>query len=109
MVRESTPLSPVDPTGERARIELARISVRTSGSLREALRAVAVCAAESLRVSRVSLWSFLDEGRLIRCECLYEHGRCSTLDSPVLAIDDFPSYFAALAGRRVVPLPSDDA
>lgn len=94
---------------ERARIELARISLHTAGSLRVALREVAVCAAEFLRVSRVSLWAFVDDGRLIRCECLYQNGTCTTLESPVLAVEDFPRYFAALGGRRVVPLPTDDA
>jgi signal transduction histidine kinase len=93
---------------EIARSELSRLSVRTSGSLCEALRDLARTAARALEVSRVSLWFFLDGGRLIRCACLHEEGRCSSDGSAVLAVGDFPRYFRALEGRRVVALASGD-
>lgn len=93
---------------ELARGELSRISLATSGNLREALRAVAESASRALCVSRVSLWFFLDSGRLIRCTCLHERGRCSSDENAVLEVGDFPRYFRALEGRRVVALESND-
>jgi signal transduction histidine kinase len=94
---------------ELARGEISRISVTTSGNLREALRAVAVSASRALRVSRISLWFFLDNGRMVRCTSLYDGGSCSSEDNAVLDVADFPRYFRALEGRRVVALASDDS
>lgn len=93
---------------ELAHSELSRLSVSTSGSLRESLRDLARCASGALNVSRVSLWFFLDGGRLIRCACLHEDGRCASEGNAVLSVTDFPRYFSALEGRRVAAISSGD-
>ena len=79
-----------------ARLRLARLTVAPETPFRSALHDVAVIAAKTLAVGRVSVWRFLDGGRSIRCHFLHQPGRPDVLDGVLLHRSEFPHYFRAL-------------
>lgn len=88
---------------EAARLRLARMRVAGGPALADVLGEVAVTAAHTLDVERVSVWLLIDERRAIRCYRLYERSRDQHSEGAVLRAADFPAYFDALAERRAIP------
>lgn len=90
------------PRYDQARLNLARISVSAERPFLTALHDVAVVAASELRVARVGIWRFLDDGGAIRCHFLHQPGHADVAEGAILHRADFPRYFNALEQRRVV-------
>ncbi len=64
--------------------------------------------AATLAVSRASLWRFEEGGRSLRC--VERHPQAVSPDlSTVLTTADYPAYFAALTGSRVLSAPDAHA
>ena len=112
MEHDPPPAPPPDSTGkwtyEAAQLHLARLSLAGAVPLRQMLRDVTDLAAAALRVSRVSIWLFLDERRAIRCDFLHQPASRAVYEGTILNARDFPSYFRALSLRRVISVLSDD-
>ena len=66
------------------------------------LRGILPLAAGALRVERLSLWRFADQGSTIRCDGLYRASTNSHDSGSVLHRLDAPAYFAAIERERVV-------
>lgn len=89
---------------DTARLRLARVTVAGGRSLRDALHDVAVIAAETLAVARVSIWRYLDDRQAIRCHFLHQPGRADVSDGAILQLRELPIYARMLGLRRVVPV-----
>ncbi len=68
----------------------------------ERLRSILEISAHTLRVERLSLWKFTDEGATIRCAGLYRVTAGDFAAGAVLHRHDAPEYFAAIERERVV-------
>ncbi len=105
-MRDFTELVPGYSNSEQAyravTLRLAQARVTIDRQLRDVLREVTEAAAEALRVSRVSVWFFLDERRSIRCDYLHEPQRGAVYEGTLLHASDFPVYFKVLESSRVV-------
>ena len=94
-------------SGERLRrqnrvlVDLARRqSVHVD--LDAALRDVAVAAAETLDVDRVSIWFFTDDRAVIRCAEVYERGEAHHARGAELLVSAYPAYVHAIETERSV-------
>jgi diguanylate cyclase (GGDEF)-like protein/PAS domain S-box-containing protein len=86
---------------------LMRSDALTRGDINEALAQVTELATELLRVERASVWHF-DKHRLsIECLDLFDSDRRLHLRGSVIAKEQAPRYFEALARERC--LAADDA
>ena len=83
-------------------LRLARERVTEARPIRDVLRVVTEIAAAALHVKRVSVWFFVDEPRLIRCDYLYQPDRGDVYEGAILHACDFPIYFGELESSRVV-------
>jgi signal transduction histidine kinase len=88
---------------EEARLELARLPVLGTESLRDVARQVTELAARTLRVDRVGVWVFEDQRTVLRCYDLYEREVNAHSEGAILRVQDFPTYFNALETRRDIP------
>ncbi|MDP2226774.1 MAG: ATP-binding protein [Moraxellaceae bacterium] len=98
----ASPSSATARSYEEARLAMSRISVGSGHSLRQCQHELARLVAAALEVSRVSIWLAIDEGRAIRCDCLFQPGRDDVCEGVILHQRDFPEYFLALSVRRVI-------
>jgi diguanylate cyclase (GGDEF)-like protein/PAS domain S-box-containing protein len=83
-------------------VDLARRGSVHAGDLEVALRDIAVAAAETLEVERVSIWLFTPDHQAIRCADLYERAAGRHSSGMELAAFDFPAYFHALESERTI-------
>ncbi|HYU27275.1 MAG TPA: PAS domain S-box protein, partial [Thermoanaerobaculia bacterium] len=67
-----------------------------------ALRDVAVAAAETLDVDRVSIWFFTDDRAVIRCAEVYERGEAHHARGAELLVSAYPSYVHAVETERSI-------
>src|SRR5678816_2657478 len=109
MVRSTSVITPVDVDLQRRldralRQEAALLALASVDhqAFEDRLRRILQVDAATLGVARVSFWSMVDAPAGIRCEALFlaegkrfEHGL-------VLAAADFPRYFEALAGGKII-------
>ena len=100
-------MTTVVDSGERLRrqnrvlVDLARRqSVHLD--LDAALRDVAVAAAETLDVDRVSIWFFTDDRAVIRCAEVYERGEARHARGAELLVSAYPSYVHAVETERSI-------
>jgi PAS domain S-box-containing protein len=71
------------------------------------LRSILEIAARALKVERLSMWRFDDQGAIIRCTGQYRRTGDRFESGSVIHRADAPEYFAALARDRVIA--ADDA
>ncbi|HEY6137445.1 MAG TPA: EAL domain-containing protein [Thermoanaerobaculia bacterium] len=94
-------------SGERLRrqnrvlVDLARRQ-SVHADLNEALRDVAVAAAETLDVDRVSIWFFTAERAAIRCAEMYERAEMRHASGEELLVSLYPSYVHAVETERSI-------
>ena len=105
-MRDSTQPAPGGSGSEHAyretTLRLAQARVTSDRQLRDVLKDVTEASATALRVSRVSVWFFLDERRSIRCHYLHEPDRGDDYAGTILHASDFPVYFSVLESSRVI-------
>ncbi len=92
---------------EAARLSLARLRVGGGWSLRAVAQEATKLSARTLIVDRVSIWLGLDDGGPLRCYDLYERATDTHSEGALLYRHDYPDYFRALDGHRVIK--ADDA
>jgi signal transduction histidine kinase len=92
---------------EAARLRLARMRVGGGYSLRVVAQEATQLSARTLLVDRVSIWLGLEEGGPLRCYDLYERATDTHSEGALLFRHDYPEYFRALDGHRVIK--ADDA
>ena len=68
----------------------------------ERLQGILALSARALRVERLSLWRFADQGSTIRCDGLYRAGANRHESGAVLHRHEAPEYFEAIERERVV-------
>ena len=83
-------------------VELTRRPTIHSGNLNEALREIAVAAAETLDVERVGIWFFMPDRQSIHCVELYERTPGAHSGGGELTAIRYPVYFKALETERVI-------
>ncbi|HKR66516.1 MAG TPA: EAL domain-containing protein [Thermoanaerobaculia bacterium] len=88
-------------------VDLARRPSLHSGNLAEALRDLAMAAAETLDVERVGVWFFTPDRQSIRCSELFERTPMLHSSGAELTAARYPVYFKALETERTIT--ADDA
>ena len=73
-----------------------------AGDVTRALREATEAAASLIGVARASVWRFDDKRSRIECLDLYEATKKEHSSGIVLYAADAPTYFAAMAGERVI-------
>jgi PAS domain S-box-containing protein len=86
----------------RALSEHARTPSLSGLKAEDAFRRITEVAAETLEVSRASIWFYNDAGDAIRCVDLFEEEGKKHSQGLELAARDYPAYFAALAEERAI-------
>lgn len=89
---------------ETGRLALAKIIAADGEPKREIWIRIARIAAQTLRVNRISYWSFMEDGDSIRCEHLYQGDAFGVGEGAIFRKRDFPLYFSALESRRVISI-----
>ncbi|MEP6668896.1 MAG: PAS domain S-box protein [Chthoniobacter sp.] len=87
--------------------EKARNAGSLGAHLGDSLRTITELAAQTLDVSRASIWFYNDDQTKMRCADLFESDRGQHSSGVELAAADFPAYFQALAEERAIA--ADDA
>lgn len=90
-----------------ALVQLAKVEPQHGPHEGECVREVTRTAAETLDVTRASVWFFDSSGSKLRCMQLHDRASCCFEYGMELAVADFPAYFAALHAERVIA--ADDA
>ena len=88
-------------------IELTRHLGREGGDALLLLRKIAEGAAQTLGVSRVSIWRYINDRSAIRCVDLYEWEEGRHSSGQELAAEHYPAYFSALSDLEMII--ADDA
>jgi signal transduction histidine kinase len=99
--------APVSHTFAHPRLRLARIAVSQSDSLLHACEHAARISAQTLRVARVGIWLFEEEGAVLRRWYVHEDPAGAPTAPAVLYAATFPTYMRALSENRWVC--ADDA
>lgn len=74
----------------------------TDGTTLEKVHVLLRLTSQLLDTARVSSWRYNRKKTKIICHCLYESESDQFSSGMELSIDDFPSYFEAMASNRVV-------
>lgn len=82
--------------------EKARNASSLGAKLRESLLTITELAAETLEVSRASIWFYNEAHTTICCADLFEKDKGQHCSGMELAAADFPAYFKALAEERAI-------
>ncbi|HRP07455.1 MAG TPA: ATP-binding protein [Gemmatimonadales bacterium] len=93
---------PQSPRFDQAMLELSRINVAAGETVRTTLNRVARVAVSALGIGRFSIWLSTDHNQAVRLYYLHRPGREDVIDGTILRLDQFPSYFAALASARAL-------
>ncbi len=97
----------IDAIGRAARaahhhsvlMELARME---KSNFSHALRVITKRDAETLRVARVGVWLFEQEGEALGCRCIYDARKQDYDPGPRISASEFPRYFAAIEENRAL-------
>ena len=102
---QHNPLVPLKPTrtSEAARLRIAQLTIESGMTLPDIFREVCRIAAETVGVERVGVWLMVQEQEALQCAVLYEASLQSYSEGSVLRSSDFPTYFAALKHRKIIP------
>ena len=77
-------------------VSLTKSKTVNHGDLHSALRQFTQAAAETLEISRVSVWLYSPDHSKIHCLDLFERSANRHIDGMELAATDYPGYFKAL-------------
>ncbi len=88
-------------------LRLSLLSCVDEGRLEESMAVLTKSIAETLNVSRVSIWLYNEDRTSIVCSDLYESAKDLHSSGTVLRAADFPAYFNFLLEERT--LPASDA
>jgi two-component system, cell cycle sensor histidine kinase and response regulator CckA len=94
-------------TREAARVELVRNAICDPEGITRAFLSAARLSARTLKVARVGIWCFQEDGAAIRCRYLYDSSKDHALDNEVLDLESCPAYASALRSHRIIA--ADDA
>lgn len=86
-------------------LEFSKSKVVNYGTTVDAARDIARLTAHSLRVSRISIWSYHKELQTIEAVACYDLASESFLDVVTLQLRDFPRYAHALKTKRIIDAP----
>ncbi len=86
----------------RALSEHARAPTGRETTVEAAFRGITEVAAQTLEVSRASIWLYNERRDVLRCEDLFEESGRKHSSGTELNARDYPAYFAALAGERAI-------
>ena len=84
--------------------EKARNAGSLDAQLNDSLRLITELAAQTLDISRASIWFYNDKRTKIRCVDLFEKDQGQHSSGIELTAADFPAYFKALAEERVIAI-----
>jgi two-component system, cell cycle sensor histidine kinase and response regulator CckA len=90
-------------TSETARLQVAQLTIESGLSLLDIFREACRIVSESLPAGRVGVWLMLPGQEALQCAVLYESSSKSFSEGTVLHSVDFPTYFAALKQRKIIP------
>lgn len=83
-------------------VEFSKSKVINFGSVIDATREIARLTAHSLNVSRISVWSYDDEGRTISSLACYDLKSEQFLDDITIDLASVPAYENAIKTRRII-------
>jgi PAS domain S-box-containing protein len=83
-------------------LELAKSEIFTDGDLETALRKITEASSRTIGVERVSVWIYKDNRSKISCVDLYEQSFDRHTDGLELAVDNAPTYFAAIQEKDCI-------
>ncbi len=86
----------------QALTELTSRQTGVSVTVGDRLRLILETCARTLKVARVSIWRFEDNGSTIRCDDLYQHSTGQHSSGDRMYARDVPAYFNAIGHDRVV-------
>lgn len=89
-------------TRELARIELHRQAACAPQTLERAFLAAARLSARTLKLARVGIWFFQDDGASIRCQYLYDAAADRGGVGEVIELTSCPRYAAAIGRHRTI-------
>ncbi len=90
-----------------ALIALTRKDARQDGGITESFRRITETAAQTLNVSRVSIWRYHEDRSGIDCVDLYQLESAAHSSGIHLSAADFPAYFKGLSETELIA--ADDA
>ncbi|MEO0409258.1 MAG: ATP-binding protein, partial [Cyanobacteria bacterium P01_A01_bin.135] len=84
--------------------QLSQSKAITQGDLTAAFQELTNRIAELLQVERVSIWLFDSGHGAIHCAQLFQLSQRRYSSGEVLAVTDYPAYFAAIAAYPILPV-----
>jgi two-component system, cell cycle sensor histidine kinase and response regulator CckA len=93
---------PTRPT-EVARLKVAQLTIESGLTLDEVFQETCRIVSETLHVERIGVWLMLENQEGLRSAALYEASCGEFSDGTILLENDFPTYFAALGQRKILP------
>jgi diguanylate cyclase (GGDEF)-like protein/PAS domain S-box-containing protein len=87
---------------DRVYVSLTKDRRIFASNLEDSLKLVTQTCAESLDVTRVSVWEFDPDNGCLTCMALYDRATESFERGATLYERDIPRYFEALAGQRLI-------
>lgn len=96
---------PMKPTraSETARLQVAKLTIESGLSLLDIFRETCRIVSETLPAERVGVWLMFPSQEALQCAVLYESSSRSYSEGTVLQSSDFPTFFAALKQRKIIP------
>jgi PAS domain S-box-containing protein len=92
----------------RVLVALAKSRTVNHGDLNSTLRQVTEAAAQTLEISRVSVWLYSPDHSKIHCLNLFERSANRHTDGMELTAADYPAYFKVLEQEPTIAVPDAD-
>lgn len=86
-------------------LEFSKSKVVNFGTTIEALQDIARLTAHTLKVSRVSIWTYNRDARTLEAAVCYDLKSEQFLDTAILDLSKFPQYEQALNTTRIIDAP----
>lgn len=86
-------------------IDFSKSRVVNFGTVNDAAQDVARLTAQSLSVSRVSIWNYHEQAQTIESIACYDLASGQFLDSIILDLKQVPGYAQALKTKRIIDAP----
>jgi|GEM_PF-1318175 len=72
------------------------------GNIKKAFQIIAKVGMETLRVTRASIWLFIENGRKVRCTSIYQKDNHEHAEGTILDTEMYPTYFRTLERDRLI-------
>lgn len=72
------------------------------GNVKKAFQVIARIGMETLKVSRASIWLFIENGRKVRCSSVFQRDSHEHAEGTILDTEMYPTYFKALERDRLI-------